>query len=223
MVNRKEGMRCFETTGLYGITASQKSLGRSNETVVREMLDNGIRVIQYREKEKTGRERYEECLKLRRMASDYKAVFIVDDFVDLAMAVDADGVHIGQEDLPARVVRTLLGPEKIIGLSTHSPEEYENACALGEIIDYIGVGPVYPTQTKPTAQPVGLKYVQYANERNAIPFVAIGGIKAYNINEVLHAGAKTISVVTDITESKDISGTIETYQEIIKKTRQVTV
>lgn len=220
-MNRRDAMQRFMDTELYGITASQHSLERSNELVVREMLESGIRFVQYREKEKSGKARYEECLMLRQLTRNYNAVFIIDDFVDLAMAVDADGVHIGQGDLPAQVVRNLLGADKIIGLSTHSEAEYEVACKLGGIIDYIGVGPVFPTQTKASAAPVGVAYVQYAVRQNKIPFVAIGGIKENNIEEVVRAGAKTICVVTGITEAPRIDVAVQNYKKHIHTSRQI--
>lgn len=203
-MNRQEAMKCFKEFPIYGITAEAMSNGRDNMTVVKAMLDAGIKFIQYREKEKTGLARYEECLKLKKLVHEYNAAFIIDDFVDLAIAVDADGVHIGQDDLPVPAVRKLLGPDKIIGLSTHSPEQLEKANEIADLIDYIGCGPVYATNTKKTAVPVGLEYVKYATEHAKMPFVAIGGIKEHNIHEVYNAGATTIAVVSDITSADDI-------------------
>lgn len=203
-MNRQEAMKCFKEFSIYGITAEAMSNGRDNMTVVKAMLEAGIKFIQYREKEKTGLARYEECLKLKKLVHEYNAAFIIDDFVDLAIAVDADGVHIGQDDLPVPAVRKLLGPDKIIGLSTHSPEQLEKANEIADLIDYIGCGPVYATNTKKTAVPVGLEYVKYATEHAKMPFVAIGGIKEHNIHEVYNAGATTIAVVSDITSADDI-------------------
>ena len=203
-MNRQEAMKCFKEFPIYGITAEAMSNGRDNMTVVKAMLEAGIKFIQYREKEKTGLARYEECLKLKKLTAEYGATFIIDDFVDLAIAVDADGVHIGQDDLPVPAVRKLLGPDKIIGLSTHSPEQLEKANEIADLIDYIGCGPVYATNTKKTAVPVGLEYVKYATEHAKMPFVAIGGIKEHNIHEVYNAGATTIAVVSDITSADDI-------------------
>ena len=126
-MNRKEAMEKFHATAVYGITAEALSAGRDNLTVVEAMLQGGIRFVQYREKEKNARARYEECLALRKLTQRYEAVFVIDDFVDLALAVGADGVHIGQEDLPPAVVRQLLGEEAVIGLSTHEPQQLEAA------------------------------------------------------------------------------------------------
>lgn len=213
-MNRQEAMKCFKEFPIYGITAEAMSNGRDNMTVVKAMLEAGIKFIQYREKEKTGLARYEECLKLKKLTSEYGAAFIIDDFVDLAIAVDADGVHIGQDDLPVPAVRKLLGPDKIIGLSTHSPEQLEKANEIADLIDYIGCGPVYATNTKKTAVPVGLEYVKYATEHAKMPFVAIGGIKEHNIHEVYNAGATTIAVVSDITSADDI---VDKISKLAKK------
>lgn len=213
-MNRHEAMKCFKEFPIYGITAEAMSNGRDNMTVVKAMLEAGIKFIQYREKEKTGLARYEECLKLKKLVHEYNAAFIIDDFVDLAIAVDADGVHIGQDDLPVPAVRKLLGPDKIIGLSTHSPEQLEKANEIADLIDYIGCGPVYATNTKKTAVPVGLEYVKYATEHAKMPFVAIGGIKEHNIHEVYNAGATTIAVVSDITSADDI---VDKISKLAKK------
>lgn len=177
-MNRQEAMECFKAFPIYGITAESMSNGRDNMEVVRAMLEGGIRFIQYREKTKSGLARYEECLRLRELAQSYGAAFIIDDFVDLALAVDADGVHIGQDDLPPAVVRKLLGPDKIIGWSTHGPEQLQEANRLTDILDYVGCGPVFATQTKATAVPVGLEYITYANEHAALPLWLLGGLRS---------------------------------------------
>lgn len=144
----RKGMEHFINNPIYTITAEAMSNGRNNIEVVGKMLEAGIKFIQYREKEKPALERYQECMQLVKMTKEAGAIFIIDDFVDLAMAVNADGVHIGQTDLPPRVVRQLIGEDKILGLSTHEEAQLQKANELGDIIDYIGVGPVYATQTK---------------------------------------------------------------------------
>ena len=129
--------------GIYGITAEEYSLDRKNTDVVREMVRGGVKIVQYREKgDKSSRKKYEECLEIRRITNGEGIVFIVNDFIDIALAVDADGIHIGQEDLPLEAVRKIAG-EKIIGISTHSREQALAAVEAGA--DYIGVGPIYST------------------------------------------------------------------------------
>lgn len=215
-MDRKTAMACFKAFPVYGITAEKLSAGRDNLYVVEEMLKAGVRFVQYREKEKSGLARYEECLKLKELAHKYQAAFIIDDFVDLALAVDADGVHIGQDDLPPEAVRKIMGEDKIIGLSTHSPEQLEAANKLAGIIDYVGVGPVYATQTKKTAAPVGLPYVEYAKKHAQVPFVAIGGIKEHNLAEVKGAGAECVCVVSEIVGAEDISTKISSLAKIMQ-------
>ena len=208
----RKKMECFINNPIYTITAESMSKGRSNIEVVGKMLEAGIKFIQYREKEKAGLDRYVECLKLREMTKKAGAVFIIDDFVDLAMAVDADGVHIGQSDLPPQVVRNLIGEDKLIGLSTHSEIQLDKANELGKIIDYIGVGPVYATQTKKTAVPTGFSYVEYASKYSKHPFVAIGGIKEHNICEVASHGATTFAIVSEIVGAEDIVAKINSIK-----------
>lgn len=194
-------------TDLYCITAEKLSRGRSNIQVVREMLAAGIRIIQYREKEKSMMARYQECEEIRKLTREYGAAFIINDHVDLALAVEADGVHIGQEDLPIEVVRSLAGDELLIGVSTHSPEEAEDAVRRGA--DYIAIGPIFRTTTKENAgEPVGLEYLEYVAKNVDIPLVAIGGITEENILDVYRAGARCISLVSEIVGAEDIGAKI---------------
>jgi len=206
-MSRAQTMENFKNTELYAITAEKMSRGRSNTEVVAQMLAAGIRFLQYREKEKSARDMYEECRVLRQMTRAAGASFIIDDFVDLALAVDADGVHIGQTDLPPAAVRQLVGPTKVIGLSTHNLEQLQAANDLGNLVDYIGVGPVFPTRTKATAA-VGLDYVRQAAHSSLLPYVAIGGIKEHNIAAVAEAGADTVAVVSGIVGAVDIDASI---------------
>jgi thiamine-phosphate pyrophosphorylase len=200
--------------GLYGLTAEKFSLGRSNPEVVRVMLDAGIRIIQYREKTKKMGAKYEECLRLRAMTREHGAAFIVNDDIDLTLLVDADGVHVGQEDLPVAAVRSLVGPDRAIGLSTHSPEQARAAVTAG--VDYIGVGPIHATQTKDdVCAPVGLSYLEYAVREINLPFVAIGGIKEHNLGEIAARGARCAALVTEIVGAQDMAGTIAALQRLL--------
>ncbi len=183
--------------------------------MVSEMLKAGIRIIQYREKFRTKKIRYEECCWLRKITLKYNALFIVNDDVDLAVLCEADGIHIGQDDLPLKEVRKLINPNQFIGLSTHNPEQAKEAMRIGA--DYIGVGPIYPTQTKKNAiQAVGLEYIRYVSKNVDLPFVAIGGIKESNIAEVVKAGARCVSLVTEITEAPDIHQKIKNIQKYLE-------
>jgi thiamine-phosphate pyrophosphorylase len=194
--------------GIYGITAEKFSRGRSNPQVVKQMIEGGVAVVQYREKHgaKSFRQMLAECEAIRRLTRDSGVPFIVNDYVELAMLADADGVHLGQDDLPVAAVRERVG-SKIIGLSTHSPDQARAALAAGA--DYIGVGPLFATRTKDdVCAPVGLDYLDYVLREIPLPAVAIGGIKLHNIDPVIAKGARTICLVTEIVGAEDIAGMV---------------
>lgn len=208
MILRRERIRQFLRADLYGITDSPHSRGRATIEVVKAMLEAGVTIIQYREKDKNSGEKLRECRVIRELTRQAGALFIVNDRPDLALMTEADGVHIGQNDYPPSEVRRLIGPEMILGLSTHAPLEAERA-ERDEAVDYIGVGPLFPTRTKrDVCQSVGLEYLDFVVQNINIPFVAIGGIKTHNIKEVANRGAKVIAVVTEITAAEDIKATI---------------
>ena len=205
----KEVLKLFKKEipfGIYGITSEKDSLGRSNIEIVKKMIKAGIKIIQYREKQKSFKEMYMDCLKIREITKKAGVVFIVNDYIELAMMVDADGVHIGQDDWPIEEARKILGDDKIIGMSTHCQGDAENAVKKGA--DYIGVGPIFKTQTK-DREPVGLEYLEYVVKNITIPFVAIGGIKEENISEIVGKGAKRIALVTEIVGAEDVRGKIK--------------
>jgi thiamine-phosphate pyrophosphorylase len=212
--------RRFPETDLYCLTASEYSLGRANLDVVRQMLENGIRIIQYREKDFNMRQKYRECLAVRELCKQYQACFIVNDDVHLAIAVGADGVHVGQDDLPVEIVRRIVGDKMIIGLSTHSPEQADLAVSSG-VVDYIGVGPIFKTSTKKgVCAPVSLSYLDYVVAHHRIPFVAIGGVKLHNIASVAEHGAGCIALVTEIVGAEDIGSMIRTLRAEMAKGRK---
>jgi len=206
-------------TDIYCLTAEKFSLGRSNIEVVRAMLDNGIKLVQYREKEKKMGAKLEECLELRRMTREVGAAFIINDDIDLAMLVDADGVHVGQDDLPIEAVRKLVGDDMAIGLSTHKPEEAHDAIKRGA--DYIGVGPIFRTFTKEdVCDPVGFEYLEYVAGNADIPFVAIGGIKEHNVADVVRRGASCVALVTEIVEAENIGEKINALRQTMQSAKE---
>jgi len=212
---RDLAMENFKKTKIYALTDEALSKGRSNLEVVDQLIQAGITFLQYREKEKTAREMYEQCTAIRKMTRAANVTFVIDDFVDLALAVDADGVHIGQDDLPAQIVRKLIGPNKVLGLSTHCPKQLHLAEKL-DFVDYIGVGPVFATQTKKNVSaPVGLDFVKYAATKGKLPFVAIGGIKEHNIAAVCAAGARTTAVVSAIVGAENIGEKVKEMQKLM--------
>lgn len=173
----------------YLVTSPQDNL----LVVVEAALQGGIAMVQYRDKRSEDCLRLELAQQLKQLCHHYQALFLVNDRVDLALAVEADGVHLGQTDLPIAVARQLLGSQRIIGRSTTNPEEMERA--LEEGADYIGVGPVYSTPTKPGKAAAGLEYLRYASSHAPVPWFAIGGIDVDNLGQVLAAGAQRVAVV----------------------------
>ena len=213
-----KNMRQILPAGLYGITAEKFSAGRGNIEVVEQMITGGIKIIQYREKRpsKSYNTILEECRQIREMTRAAGVTFIVNDYVDVALLVDADGVHVGQDDLPVGEVKKLLGRDKIVGLSTHSPKQAEAAVRAGA--DYIGVGPIFSTRTKDdVCDPVGFSYLDWVVENISLPFVAIGGIKLHNIDQIVRRGAKTICLVTEIVGATDIVARVNELQATLSK------
>jgi len=209
----RTGTRVFPATDLYGITATEYSLGRSNVEVVREMIRADISIIQYREKEKKLHEQYRECLEIRILTREAGVLLIVNDHLDLALAVEADGVHLGQDDLPLQVARRLAGRHLLIGISTHSSDQAQAAFAAGA--DYIGVGPIFATKTKKdVCAPVGLEYLEYVARNINLPFVAIGGIKEHNLALVRARGAKCCALVSEIVGAPDIPAQVRSLREV---------
>lgn len=177
--------------GIYVILDSSK-LGN-------EVLDGGCRLLQLRNKTAPTLWLYEEARRLREMTKRYNAIFIVNDRVDIALAVDADGVHLGKDDLPIGIARKLL-KNKIIGFSADTIGEALQAEKEGA--DYISLGPIFPTQTKPDAGPViGLETLAKLKPMLKVPLVAIGGINKYNLIEVVKSGADAVAVVSAVSSS----------------------
>jgi thiamine-phosphate pyrophosphorylase len=158
------------------------------------------------------KEAYAQALALRQAATEAGAMFIVNDRCDLAMAVDADGVHLGQEDLPITYARRVLGPGKIIGLSTHMATQVREAEVLKP--DYIGFGPLFKTSTKSDHDPVvGLEGLRAARELTTLPIFAIGGITADSVGEIVVAGADGVAVISAILKAPDLGAAIRAFQQ----------
>lgn len=183
--------------GVYAITDSETSLGKNLIEYSTELLLGGAKILQYREKNKRKGEILKEALKLKELTTKFNALFIINDYIDIALLVDADGVHLGQKDLPLKEARKLLGENKIIGISANTFEEAKEAELNGA--DYIGVGPIFSTQTKKDADlPTGTKLLTKIKENLSIPFTAIGGIKLSNLDEVLKTGTTSICLVSEL-------------------------
>ncbi|ACK71312.1 thiamine-phosphate pyrophosphorylase [Gloeothece citriformis PCC 7424] len=181
---------------LYLVTSPSENL----ISVVESALSAGLTLVQYRDKQTDDLIRLSIAHKLCQLCHEYGALFIVNDRVDIALAVNADGVHLGQQDIPISLARGMLGSQKIIGRSTTNPQEMQQAIAQGA--DYIGVGPVYETPTKAGKAAAGLDYVRYAAKHSPIPWFAIGGIDTSNLKDVLMAGAQRVSIVRAIMQAE---------------------
>ena len=205
----------FPDTDIYGLTDSRQSLGRSTVDVVKLILEAGVKVIQYREKDKDAGAMLEECMAIRQLTKQAGCCFIINDHVDIALLCEADGVHVGQEDLPLAAVRRLMGKDRIVGVSTHAWAEAKAAIEGGA--DYIGVGPLYPTATKNTAKPVGLGYLKEIAAKSPIPFVAIGGVNERTLPDVLAHGARCCAIVSAITLAEDIPAKIAQLRTIMRE------
>ena len=188
---------------LYLVTPAAPSAGALEDFLPR-VLEAGVDVVQHREKDMEARPLLRVAEVVRRRTLEFGALFVVNDRVDLALAAGADGVHLGQDDLPPAEARRQAGTGMLIGLSTHTPAEV--TAARWDGVDYIGVGPVYATPTKPGRPPVGLDLVRFAATLLAPEVFAIGGIDVSTLPGVLAAGARRVCVLRALTESADPAG-----------------
>lgn len=192
----------------YAITDQASALGRDDAAVAAGLLEGGSSCLQYRAKKVAAREQWRVACILRRICSEAGALFIVNDRVDLALAAGADGVHLGQDDLPLPEARSLAKRsgrrDLLIGLSTHSPEQA--LAAEREGADYIGYGPVYATRTKENNVPaVGPASLEAVLKSVSIPVVAIGGIKLGHLDSLARRGARHCAIVTALTSAPDVA------------------
>lgn len=196
-----ERMRRFGEAGLYLVTSAALSAGRSTPDIVRAALAGGVRLIQLREKDLSLRDMMPLARTVRRLTAEAGALLIVNDRVDVALAIGADGVHLGQDDLPVADARR-VAPDLIIGASSHS--EAEAAAAGRDGASYVNIGPLFPTKTKAwTGEFLGLDGLRRIAPAASIPFTVMGGIKAEHIPGLIAAGARTIAMVTAVTAAPD--------------------
>ncbi len=213
-LTQKFNKKRFNDKKLYLVTdRSNFSCHNDFLNAVAAALEGGVSVIQLREKTASTREFIGLGKKVRELCALYDAIFIVNDRVDIAQAINADGVHLGQEDMDIQNARKILGEASIIGISTHSPEQASIAVESGA--DYIGVGPVYSTPTKPGRPSVGLEYVKWASGNVDIPWFAIGGINRENLQDVISAGAEKVAVVRAIINAEKPDKTASEFLELL--------
>ena len=170
----------------------------------------GVKVFQYRNKTAAMKEAYAEALPLRKLAAELDVLFIVNDRCDLALAVDADGVHLGQGDLPLDLARKVMGPDKLIGISTHNPDQVSTASAGRP--DYLGFGPIFKPGSKQDHDPVvGIEGLRAIRSLTSLPIFAIGGITVENVGEVMKAGANGVAVISAILKAPDITQAVSEF------------
>jgi thiamine-phosphate pyrophosphorylase len=195
----------FSIPRLYAIVDPARAGGRLPAVVARELLSAGVRLIQFRDKHASSRQLYETCVELKELLRGSGCSLIVNDRADVARATDADGVHLGQDDLPVEMARRVLAPDRLIGCSTHSVGQVVEADR--STADYIAFGPIFPTASKENPDPlVGLEGLREARRVTRKPLVAIGGITLQNAREVLAVGADSVAVIGDLLNGPDIRG-----------------
>ena len=198
---------------LYVITESAISKGRSNEFVVKEAIKGGAEIIQLREKQWDKNKVKEEAKKLLKICRENNVLFIVNDYVDAALEIGADGVHLGQLDMPISEARRICGNKLIIGLSTHSVEQAVKADK--EDADYITIGPIFNTRAKDYT--VGQGIIKRVLRKIKKPLIAIGGINKDNINSILGQGAKSVAVISAVAGAEDVR---EAASELVRKIKK---
>ncbi|WP_282126893.1 thiamine phosphate synthase [Marinifilum flexuosum] len=205
-----------EDLNLYLVTDKELANGKALEDIVEEAVKGGVSMVQIREKEANSKDFYQLADTVKKVLEKYKVPLIINDRLDIALAVDADGLHIGQSDLPYHVARKILGPNKIIGLSVENIEQARQANQLD--VDYIGLSPVFSTQTKnDIAKPLELDGVKEIMSFSKHPAVAIGGINSTNTADIIKAGADGIAVVSAIVCAEDPCNAAKELKEIVNK------
>ncbi len=208
------GKQRLARVNLY-IIADKKICGdRRIEDVVTQAIEGGAEMIQYRDKESSDREFLETASTLQNICERRKIPLIVNDRVDIAAFLKVDGVHLGQDDLPPRIARKILGSSKIIGISCKNMEQAEEAEKQGA--DYVGIGPIFDTLTKKIEKPIGLEIIKQAEESLKIPFFPIGGISSKNLDQLVEAGSKRIAVGSAVICADDVKTATRTLLQKIQ-------
>lgn len=204
---------------LYLVTDRALSMGKALEDVVRQAVKGGVTLVQLREKDCSSAEFYRLAVSMKNLLSPYNIPLIINDRLDIALACNAEGLHIGQSDLPYAVARRLMGDDKIIGISV---ETIQDVLAANELdVDYIGISPVFDTDTKKdTSAAFGLEGVNEIAAISKHPSVGIGGVNAANAANIIKAGADGISVVSAIMSAQDPKQAAETLAAIVRQSKR---
>jgi len=204
-------LKSLEPVRLYGFSPGDFLMGRDPIEMVVSQIKGGADVIQLREKNMPKREKLKLGLAIRNLTTQEGILFIVNDDLDLALILEADGVHLGQDDIPIKYARPLM-KDKIIGISTHSLDQAREAVDSGA--DYIGIGPAFKTETKIKADPVvGIDLILRVKDSSPVPVIAIGGIGENNVDLLVNKGINRVAIISDILSSKDIEAKTRTLKE----------
>ncbi len=199
---RRQRAERFAATDLYLVIGHEFTNGRSIFDVLEAAAEGGVKTVQLREKHLSGLELTRLAEKFRRKCEELGVLMLMNDHVDIALACGADGVHLGQDDMPLDAARR-IAPDLILGRSTHSVSQALEAQEQGA--DYVNLGPIFPTQTKNTpVHPLGLEIIRQAAPLLSIPFSVMGGVKEHNLPELLAAGARIAAMVTELTQAPDV-------------------
>lgn len=205
-------MKAQPDYSIYLVTDDGCLQGRELLDCVREALEGGVTLVQYRAKTASSAEMYDEALQLKALCDSFNVPLIINDRLDIAMAVGAAGVHLGQDDLPCAAARKLLGEDYIIGVSAHNPAEAKTALQSGA--DYLGCGAVFGTATKADVKKLGTEGLTAICREKGLPVVGIGGVTADNYREVRAAGADGAAIVSGILAQPDISATVRAIAKV---------
>ena len=205
-------MKAQPDYSIYLVTDDGCLQGRALIDCVREALEGGVTLVQYRAKTASSAEMYAEALQLKALCDSFNVPLIINDRLDIAMAVGAAGIHLGQDDLPCAAARKLLGEDYIIGVSAHNPAEAKAALQSGA--DYLGCGAVFGTATKADVQKLGTDGLAAICKAKGLPVVGIGGVTADNYREVRAAGADGAAIVSGILAQPDIRATVEAIAKV---------
>ena len=209
-----ERIEMFEKSDLYPVVSSEFCNGRDVCDIVADIARGGAKIVQIREKNLSDLAVLELVRKCKRITEHYQMLLIVDDRLDIAMASGADGVHLGQEDLPLSEAKK-LAPDMLFGVSTHNAAEIEKALADG--CGYLNIGPLFPTGTKSVAcGALGLELIEKLKTQVTCPFSIMGGIKAHHLESLVSKGFRHIAMVTEITQAADVRGKVEELRRIMR-------
>ncbi|MBU1221596.1 thiamine phosphate synthase [Myxococcota bacterium] len=210
MLNHRQSReKVFSDISIYPVITTEFCRNSNAVKTADAILKGGARCLQLREKHLPDKEYFELALEMRNLTDQYNALLIIDDRIDIALGVNADGVHLGQDDFPVSVAR-ILGPELIIGTSTHNPEEIK--LALAKDISYLNIGPIYSTQTKETGfNPLGTRYLESVIPDVPKIFTVMGGIKLEHFPELKKAGVKIAAMVTALTDNDNPEAAMRLY------------